>query len=106
MQSVYTIEGDAWSYGVLLSEICSRGNNPYVQFRSLSTDFIQHLEGGGKCSCHAGAFVHICSRRSLPRMSFLVPQAGHNFLSHFAAAVSSTCPLYPPPLSRALCLLR
>ena len=29
-QSTYTIEGDVWSYGILLSEICSLGDMPYV----------------------------------------------------------------------------
>ena len=35
-QSVYTIESDVWSYGIVLSEICSLGDNPYVQYRTLS----------------------------------------------------------------------
>ena len=35
-QSVYTIESDVWSYAIVLSEICSLGDNPYVQHRTLS----------------------------------------------------------------------
>ena len=35
-QSVYTIESDVWSYAVVLTEICSLGDTPYVQFRTLS----------------------------------------------------------------------
>ena len=32
-QSVFTIEGDVWSFAIVLSEISSLGNNPYVQYR-------------------------------------------------------------------------
>ena len=59
---MYTIEGDAWSFGILLSEICSLGNNPYVQFRSLSNDFIDFLSSGGKCRVVYCAFLFpLCS---------------------------------------------
>ena len=47
-QSTYTIEGDVWSYGVLLSEICSLGDTPYADVRQFSNDFLDFLKGGGR----------------------------------------------------------
>ena len=47
-QSVFTIEGDVWSFAIVLSEICSLGNNPYIQYRSLTGDFIHYLTRGGR----------------------------------------------------------
>ena len=50
-QSVYTIEGDAWSYGVLLSEICSLGNNPYLQYVTYTVDRAEMFPKRGSCLC-------------------------------------------------------
>ena len=47
-QSVFTIEGDVWSFAIVLSEICSLGNTPYIQYRSLTGDFIHYLTCGGR----------------------------------------------------------
>ena len=47
-QSVFTIEGDVWSFAIVLSEICSLGNNPYVEHRSLTGDFLDYLTSGGR----------------------------------------------------------
>ena len=47
-QSTYTIEGDVWSYGILLSEISSLGDTPYADVRQFSNDFLDFLKGGGK----------------------------------------------------------
>jgi len=47
-QSTYTIEGDVWSYGILLSEICSLGDMPYADVRQFSNDFLDFLKGGGR----------------------------------------------------------
>ena len=30
--ATYTIEGDVWSYGIVLSEVCSLGDMPYTQY--------------------------------------------------------------------------
>ena len=47
-QSTYTIEGDVWSYGILLSEISSLGDMPYADVRQFSNNFLDFLKGGGK----------------------------------------------------------
>ena len=45
---MFTIEGDVWSFGIVLSEICSLGNNPYLQFRTLTGAFVDFLLAGGR----------------------------------------------------------
>ena len=48
---MFTIEGDVWSFGIVLSEICSLGNNPYLQFRTLTGTFVDFLLAGGRMEC-------------------------------------------------------
>ena len=48
MTFVYSIEGDVWSFGVVLFEICSQGKMPYAQYRSLTEEFLGFLKGGGR----------------------------------------------------------
>ena len=45
---IYTIEGDVWSYGIVLAEISSLGDVPYMQFRNFSMEFVDFLKGGGR----------------------------------------------------------
>ena len=47
LKGVFTIESDVWSYAIVLSEICSLGNKPYVKHPSLAA-VIDLLEAGGR----------------------------------------------------------
>ena len=44
----YTIKGDVWSYGVVLAELCSLAQRPYVQFQAPSQDFVRFLQTGSR----------------------------------------------------------
>ena len=42
----FTTEGDAWSYGITLTELCSLAMTPYMQYRQFSVDFFNALNDG------------------------------------------------------------
>jgi len=42
----FTTKGDVWSYGIVLTELCSLGQKPYLQFHAPSRDFLEYLQDG------------------------------------------------------------
>jgi len=90
-QSVYTIESDVWSYSIVLSEICSLGDNPYVQFPNLTADFVDFLRAGGRMDKGRGWYA-----RSL------LPRLGQAARAAFAARCARTQTLAAPAESVVL----
>ena len=58
---MYSIEGDVWSFAIVLAEICSLGNNPYVEHRSLTANFITFLSNGGRMERGQGWSAYLYS---------------------------------------------
>lgn len=49
IEQKFTIRGDVWSFGIVITEICSRGDRPYhPQWSRADLEFIKFLDRGGR----------------------------------------------------------
>jgi len=49
IEQKFTIKGDVWSFGIVITEICSRGDRPYhPDYSKADLAFVNWLDGGGR----------------------------------------------------------